>query len=454
MAQGSEHPGEWWLANRPERRVPGVLKIDGDGRSNLELIGALRNEWDFAETKVLPNGVVRQDMTIDAAARSSDYGRVLGEGVDGKAFTLDFCHLGSSQRPLLGGIGHEEIRVGQMYRGVQLDPGEDAAFDDIRVEFQWLAHWLMESAIQESFTWRDDNGKRTDRKMEVGIQALASRRIRPRRGLTVSLDHIAALRGDRYVGRSVVETFCFTIQTPDLTAVEALLRVVSDVQTLVAFGVHRTAGIEKVTLRHPDIHRRNHPGRKYRHEIDLIVPWTYRATDSSSPITDHDMAFTFPHIGGMEGLRKWLKVAERHRDPLDRVAASMMTSGMLVSDALLHRAAALEAFDRERDAAHKRRTNFKDRLLRSVAYAGKSFTPMVTDLQGWAKRITDERNDAAHTLSLGSDAEEQYYLSESLYWLFVQCMLREAGMPAAPFNHMTTTNAFQHIAHKMRELGY
>jgi hypothetical protein len=454
MAQASEHPGEWWLADRPERRVPGVLKIDEDGRSNLEVIGALRSEWEFAEAKVLPNGTVRQDMTVDAMERSSEFGRVLGEGVDGKAFTLDSCHLGSSQHPLMGGIGREEIRIGQMYRGVQLDPGEDAAFDDIRVEFQWLAQWLMESAIRETFTWRDDNGKRTDRKMEVGIQALASRRIRPWTGLTVSLDHIAGLSGDRFIGRSVVETFYFTAQTPGLTPVKDLLRVVSDLQSLVAFGVHRTAGIEKVTLRHPDIHHPNRPGRKYRREIDLIVPWTYRATEGRSTISDHDMAFTFPQIGRMEGVRKWLKVAAQHRDPLDRVAASMMTEGMLVSDALLHRAAALEAFDRERDPAHKKQTHFKERLLRSVAYAGDPFTPMVTNLQGWAKRITDERNDAAHTLSLGSDAEEQYYLSESLYWLFVQCMLRAAGMPAAPFSHMTTTRAFQHIARKMRSLGY
>ncbi|HWA67819.1 MAG TPA: HEPN domain-containing protein [Mycobacteriales bacterium] len=443
----TESAGMWWLPETPEAKVPGVLKIDERGSANLELIGCFKDMFAAPTSAGKPT-----PLTSSALAKAGNYGRICGQsGTD--AYTLDSCHRGRLSSALFNGIASEEVRVGRVYKGLWLDRDESASFDQADVRLQWLPFWLMESAIDENWTWEGEGSARTH-KMQINVKGLASRSCRPWKGWTVSLNHSAGLRGDSVTGRSVSQEYYFTARTTQPEQVERLLNVLSDVQTLVAFGVNRTVGIERMTLRHPDVHPPDRPQRRYRTPIDFVVPWSYRDTDTAKRLTDHDMAFTFPQIGGMAGVRKFLHAATKHRSSLTRVIASSMAKDMFVSDQLLHRAASLEAFDRVRTNTRKKKIDFKDRLKSSVAYVGSPFTTLVRDTEKWATRITKERNDAAHTLGLGSDAADQYFLARSLYWLYVLSILREANTPKAAFVHIGRNPEFEYVAERLTAMGY
>jgi len=445
--------GLWWLPDAPDVRVPGVLKVDEGGRARVELIGCFRDMFAMADVQENSDGSTVQSLSTDAFGKSGDYGRVCGQ-VGSKEYTLDDCHRGRMTSGMFGSaIASEEIRAGRVYRGIWLDKQDEAEFDQADVRLQWLPFWLMESAIGEQWTI-EDAGTSEIHNMQINVTGLAARSCRPWTGWTVSLNHVAGVTGDRVTGRSVSQDYYFSIRTTSLTHVDRLLEVAADLQTLVSFGVNRPVGIEGLSLRHPRAHPPRRPQRKFRYPIDFVVPWSYRDTSDKTQVSDYDMAFTFPQIGGMAGVRKFLLAAAKYRESLTRVIASSMSTEMFVSDQLLHRAASLESFDRTRTNTAKSKIDFKVRLVRSAQFAGAPFSALVTDITKWASRVTQERNDAAHTLGLGSDAAEQYFVARSLYWLYAICLLREAGMPDPVFDHIGRNPELTFVRERLASMGF
>lgn len=355
---------------------------------------------DAAEVRSTDKGENVKVATAKAFEATGNYGRVCGQ-VGSKEYTLDDCYRGQWSSGIFGAaIAREEIRVGRGYQGIWLELNEPAEFVQADVRLQWLPFWLMESAIAEQWTF-DETGKNGRvHNMQINVAPLSSRACRPWIGWRVALNHRAEVTGNRVTGRSVSQEYFFSITRTAITPADELLKVAADLQTLVSFGVNRPVGIDGITLRHPQAHPPGRPQKPFLSPIEFIVPWSYRDTSERENISDYDMAFTFPQMGGMKGVRSFLHAAERYRPSLTRVIASSMAREMFVSDQLLHRAAALEAFDRERTNTKKKRIDFKDRILGSVAYAGEPFAALVANMQGWATRVTKERDDAAHTLGL------------------------------------------------------
>jgi hypothetical protein len=443
----------WWLPDAPEAKVPGVIKMNERGSTRLELIGCFRDMLDAAEVQQQPDGSATRTATAKALEDAGNYGRVCGQ-VGSKEYTLDDCYRGRWSSGMFGSaIASEEIRAGRSYRGIWLDASEPARFDQADVELQWLPFWLMESAIGEQWTFEEQANNTQVHNMQVSVSGLPTRRCRPWTGYTVALNHRAEVTGDRVTGRVITQGYYFSVTTTALTDIDELLEVAGDLQTLVSFGVNRPVGFESVTLRHPKVHPPKRTQRKFRYPIEMVAPWSYRDESDKTYLTDYDMAFTFPQIGGMAGVRCFLGVAKTHRKSLSRVIASSMARGMFVSDQLLHRAAALEAFDRERTGI-KKGVEFKKRILNSVGLAAQPFDGLVTNTGSWATRVTRERNDAAHTLGLSSAATDQYFIGRSLYWLYVLCLLREAKMPPAVFEHIGRNPEFMLVKERLASMGY
>lgn len=133
----------------------------------------------------------------------------------------------------------------------------------------------------------------------------------------------------------------------------------------------------------------------------------------------------------MAGLQRWLDGAERHRSTLGRVMATRYSRHMYLSDRLLNRAAALEAFDRVETQYVQ--SNFSTRIRRCAELAGDPFRDLVGDVDWWIDTFRDDRDDVAHHFGRRPRDEfsAQLYLAESAYCLFVLCMMRVSGVPEA-----------------------
>jgi hypothetical protein len=140
--------------------------------------------------------------------------------------------------------------------------------------------------------------------------------------------------------------------------------------------------------------------------------------------------------------------AHRHRTALARVLASKFSPSMDVNDRVLNRAAALEAFDRERTGTTQ--SKFKTRIARCVDYAGEPFPTLVENVDAWLEVLRRERDDTAHHLgSLQLGGPETLYLSDSVYWLFVLCMFRAANLPAAVFDRVRADQSFNWLRRRL-----
>jgi hypothetical protein len=93
-------------------------------------------------------------------------------------------------------------------------------------------------------------------------------------------------------------------------------------------------------------------------------------------------------------------------------------------------------------------------LRRCANLAGTLFTDLVRDASKWAEAIRVERNEVAHQLGklITSDRSQTYYLWQSVYWLFVMCMMRDCDAPDEVFDHMRQHGEYQWLAPRIQAI--
>ena len=129
--------------------------------------------------------------------------------------------------------------------------------------------------------------------------------------------------------------------------------------------------------------------------------------------------------------------------------ATRYSTPMFVSDRLINCCAALEAFDRKTTA----KSTFRSRVDRCVNLAGKPFSALVGDTAAWAAAVTRARNEVAHHLEhpVRRASPATLYLSMSLYYLFVLCMLRTTGAPDTVYGRITEHGQYLWLASAFRD---
>jgi hypothetical protein len=130
--------------------------------------------------------------------------------------------------------------------------------------------------------------------------------------------------------------------------------------------------------------------------------------------------------------------------------ASRYAKEMFVSDRLLNCSAALEAFDR--DSTKREWSKLKTRLGRCADLAGNPFTNLVGDVSKWVEAIRLERDEVAHHFGrrMRTSSTTIYYLWESLYWLYVICILRDSGAPEDVFEHLQRHGQYQRLIRRIQ----
>ena len=183
--------------------------------------------------------------------------------------------------------------------------------------------------------------------------------------------------------------------------------------------------------------------------LDLHAEWTVRRPADAKRPTPLDIYFTYDDLGGAGGIIGWMRAADTHRHTLDRVMATRYAEDMFVSDRLLNYAASLDAYDTvdhpDPSSRSRDRIPFKDRLVNCVTKAGPTFAPLVGDVDAWVGAVTKARHDIAHHKTGMHDGAAHYYLAESSYWLYVLCLLHDAGAPQAVFDRIGAHSQFAWI---------
>jgi hypothetical protein len=445
--------GDWWLPERADHKVPGILKFSLERGAELELFDRLRDPLDMGE-RTDNDQVIQVSMTEDALELSGRYPRLHGEA-NGKPYTLVDCFATRWSWRMPGIRGSEFINVNRILRGAIFEQGEALEATGISCGLTYLTNWIMETGIKEEWNWREDGQPLDEDIPQFRLMAYGKpdQVTTTSDGRTISLKHEAGIEGDPIHRRALTQSFHWRIDSPgELVDIDDLLDWASDLQDLISICSLKTAGFEFVRLWHPDVQHQASEDRAIPVAIDMFARWNARSEQPPARLSESDFLFMFKDFGGIEGIRRWMDTAKKHRGGLGRVAATRYQKGMFVSDRLLNCAAALEALDR--DITSHANSKFKTRITHCSLLADEPFTALVGSVAEWAEAVRLDRDDVAHHFGrrTRSSSINTFYLWQSLYFLYTMCMLRLCNAPEEAFNHMQEHPEYSRLARSIQSI--
>ncbi len=142
------------------------------------------------------------------------------------------------------------------------------------------------------------------------------------------------------------------------------------------------------------------------------------------------MLFTYADLGELDGIGRWLTKSKQFWPVVAALTSRWYAPELYDELQFFSMATAAEAFERIRlrEQGVKRKLTLDKRTLKGlVALAGPPFQSMVEDVNRWATRVVQTRNEhVVHRgLSKDPDGESLYWLTGSVYVLVVLCLLRE-----------------------------
>ena len=427
-----EVQGKWWLPEYKDQEIPGTLTYSPDTGSELHLIGALFTARGSART-----------------TKDGIYERVHGIAA-GKEFTLEDCYQKKYSSFSAAGSTTEIVRVQQVYEGVRVTEEGGPNADRATIDMRYLTHWVGRRGISENhFFESTDPGK-----VVASLEALRQPDLTLTllNGTTVTFRHRVGSSGTKGLERSLNERYVCIFNFPEQISTPLAMEQVSDLQDLISIATGRFAEFDKVTFSHP---QNKEESADDTSEVPFVfhAEWTVRDKSKKPGILHRaQMHFTFDDMGGEAGVKGWLECASRHRSTLDRVMASRYRDGLFASDRLFHRVAAIEAFGRNR-IGHKN-VKLPGALKHCHELAGDTFEALVGDAVQWATVVKSNRDDIGHHYDRRPDqgGSAQYFLAESSYWLFVLCMLRDAGAPEGVFNRIKESSDWAWLSPKVKAI--
>ncbi|MGC5567570.1 hypothetical protein ACPYPG_32640 [Streptomyces sp. FR-108] len=416
--------GQWWLPDNEGNKVPGTLKNSETHGAELHLIGAL-------DSRIGEDGI---------------YPRIHGLA-DGKPFTLEDCF-----RSFLRNGEAEKVRVQQIFRGAWYTADEEPDCDQVTTRPRYLTQWVGNQGVRRDHIPPNELGDGRNGKPVVILRAILQPKISTTlaSGITVNIHHAVTEKPHTGTQQTITEWREINLTFPENVSTSDALAHMSDAQDLVSIATGRTAEYDSVRFLHPDIVL-TVGGSEHRDRIDFYADWMVRDTSKKPGIIHaHKMFFTFDDLGGIQGLAYWMEAAERHRSTLGRVMASKYRQGLFMEDRIFHRAAAIEAFARDRIGY--KNVKLPGALEHCRNLAGREFADLVGDAERWSQVIKSNRDDIGHHYGKRPDqgGAQKHVLAESAYWLFILCMLREAKAPQKVFERIKSHSEWTWLASKVR----
>jgi hypothetical protein len=422
--------GRWWLPEHEDHKVFGTFRWDPASGGVLEVQGELRPI--VIKDNVLADGSVQKYR--DRTGRDEKQYPVIWGQVEQQAYTLlDSFRLSVHEFDLDDSI--ERVHVNRLLEGAWFDYPDELDGDRVVIDLRHLTGWVNQSGLSTDHPRRDDGDD--DRFSVVTARTLPTLKVQ--HGETsVRFFQSLSEQGDHIHELGIAQRWSLSLVADEPRPLSGFMDIASDVQDLVSIAVGETANFDKVSLQHPALPKRSldgQPLRNWREDITYHAQWSNR-TEPCDPVKRHRMYFTLDDLGGMDGVARWLDVAERYRTELSRVMATRYGASMFLEDRIMNVSAALDSFDKVRRGTDER-VNYVDRITECIDLAGDPFMGLINrDGREWAKTVKETRHDLAHhreRFRLDGSVGE-HLQAEQLFWLFAMCMLRQADAPPAVFD--------------------
>ena len=236
----------------------------------------------------------------------------------------------------------------------------------------------------------------------------------------------------------------------DSRTIQNILETCTALRNLLTIGVGAPAFVIEATLMRSDLRRDLGDGKTSPIPIGLYIPGLGDPNKAEvKNIHPSQMLFTFDDIGGLEGIARWVRTAGKFKTVIGSLLSHWYLPTIYTDNRFLNIIIAAEALERIR--LNQQNINFSKGLEHLACYAGKPFESLVQDVKSWVNEVVRLRvNNLVHR-GLHGDIEGPriFWLSESLYFLVVLCLLRECGVAESTLSKITRHQRFISTAEQL-----
>ena len=359
---------------KPENQVAGRLKFDVMNGAELELIGnfeGLKAPQPWLDDLEGP-------FRIHGAAAT-------------KLLTLVDC-LRTSWSIQIPGIEQERYHVPLVLTNAYFNEGQPLEFSAVRLQLHHLEHWVGKTGTTIDSTPDEESSRM--RQVQITHTPLKKMavctdvgEIELTFGYTLKPSPTSAFKAEPIVEATITQHNTLGFRFTALQPLENALKICTALQNMVTIGVNAPVLVKDVSLEHPDW-LANSPNRTViPRKLTLYTQFqgTHSPREDKS-IHTREMLFTFDDIGGLEGVAKWLKVAEKYSVAIGPLMNQWYIPQTTLENRFLQCLHGAETLVRIR-SQKQNIGKFNKHLLSLTDEAGSAFTALVGDVHRWISKV-------------------------------------------------------------------
>ena len=428
--------GLFWKAANPDDKVAGRLRFDSDDGARLNLIGAFFDRpspgTNYSRVSFNQNERIR----IQGAA-------------GGRLVTLDrSLKVGDSYE--VPGTIREKYIAPIVLSDHHFDVDESLDFSSVSVCLRHSAHWVRRSEIIVKCEQEESSDR--VRLLSIELSPPEKSVVQTHIG-QLELSYGCQIVGDHIVESTIKQDCGFIIRFTDPLSLERAVDYCAALRDLMTIGLETPSSPTEITLTLPQsgkgVLEKEKVTKRVRLYADLKGSRYLKEKKAPHPF---EMAFTFDDIGELNGVANWLELADRYRVVIGFLMNCWYEPGMSVENRFANTTIAAEALARIR--VGKQKIKFNKALETLADFAGQPFKDLVGDTNSWVTKVVKTRNNhVIHTGLRGSvDASGLYWLSESLYFLVILCLLRECGIAENTLANIGKHQRFRRVTSELQAL--
>ena len=428
--------GMFWLPGNPGRKIAGRFTFNDADGPELRLIGSLH---DPNEVLTRHSGPVVSVPLGELYGSNIEPSRIFGETTQGFV-TLDNCHRKSGTFGLLGSHrpAQEYYGARAAFRGAHFEEDSSIAFSGVSTRIQNLENWTGMSLVRVNLDYSEEP-KRLE---EVRIIVGEPRELMAESTLgEVCLSLGYTVKGDHIVESIVTQRQAIQLRLSEPKSISTSLAVSASLRDVVTIGTNTPVSIHSISLTHPCS---DNPIGFYARLIGAVGQGSRHSPHPS------EFLFTFEDIGGLEGLAKWLEVAQKYPLVIDALLSPEYRPPWYVESRFFDAITAAEALARlQGQYEHVNKYKIKQLGRR----AGEPFEALVGDVDKWGDRVWNARNALVHRGLSEMKSHPLYTMAESLYFLIVLNLLKECGAPDGAFASIQNHHRFRSCSEEWGDFG-
>ena len=410
--------GLFWRPEAPENKIAGRLRFNRSDGAILSLIDS-----------------------ADNPSYSEHSFRLLG-AAGSQRLTLEQCQV-SGETTHSNGVIQRRFRVSVVLSGAHFD--DPVRFDSFTVRLGNLVQWVGASGLSVESISKDDS--KDVSMFQITYTPIASTDV-PTSDGTLVLTFPWSYRIDR-LGESAVEHDCafkYRLKKPEPLA--SILSTCSSLRHLLTICTHSPSFIIATELTHPDCVLPQMKSQSL--PINVYSQWigTERST-TNERIHPSTILFTFDDLGGLDGIRRWLEIADKYASLISTLVSHWYVPKLFQEHRYFNAVVAAETLVRIRK--NEQNVRLKVELLGLCHEMRNLFEPLVGNLNKWVAEVVQTRTNMVMHPGLrgSSNGYRLYLLSESIYILVVLSLFRECGVSDDTLTSIQNNQHFMWLSERL-----